>query len=195
MIIARIVGAYLRFKSRWFEQHPAINICQHLAQARKVLIYMPRKVEQFGAALKSLERLRKLRPAWRITVINKMEMVNFIDTKLKVEILPYSSDDINFAGMPKAQIKQLIQKSEFDLALDLTLKFDLFVIALFNLSSAPIKVCFENSEKSPFHNVEIRVNPAESLTNKYNAMVKYINMIAGAVEPRDSLRETSPGIK
>ncbi len=195
MVITRIIGTFLRLRYKWFAQHPTIDICDHLAQTKKVLIYLPKKVEQFGAALKSLERLRKLRPDWRITVISKLEMVNFIDSKLKVEILPYSKEDLNFTGLPKSSMRQLLQKSDFDLALDLTLRFDIFIIVLFNLSSAPIKVCFANTEKSPFHNVEIRVNAAESLTNKYNAMVKYITMVAESGSPKDTASKSSEQVK
>ncbi len=191
MIIAKLLGVYFRLKYKWVSSQPAVDICQRLAQTRKVLIYMPRKVEQFGAALKALEQLRRLRPAWKVTVISKMEMVNFIDNKLRVEILPYSKEDINFNGLPKASLRQLIKKSDFDLALDFTLKFDIFIIVLFNLSSATIKVCFADNEKAPFHNVEIRINQAESLTNRYNAMVKYITMIAEAGKPRTPVAEPS----
>lgn len=195
MIISNVLGAGLRLKFKMFQKHQAVDICQKLANAKKVLIYMPQKVEQFGAALKALERLRKARPKWKITVLSKMEMVSFIDTKLKLDILPYSKNDINFAGLPRTALRQLIQKSNFDIALDLNLKFDIFVIALFNISNAPIRVCFNNNEKAPFHNVEIRVNQAESLTNKYNAMVKYITMISDMAESQETLPKTGTKVK
>lgn len=190
-IFAKAIGTILRFKYKLFWKYPTINICDQLARADKVLIYMPNKIEQFGAALKSLEKLRKLRPKWKITVITKLETVSFIDNKLKVDILPFSNEDINFAGMPKASIKQLVQNSSYDLALDFKLKFDILSVIIFKLSGAPIKVCFDSKEKSPFYNFEIRVNPTESLANKYNAMIKYVTVIAGSEPPRESISDAS----
>jgi len=190
MIFNKVVGSYFRLKCRLFAKYPAINICEQLVRASRVLIYMPSRVEQFGAALKSLERLRELRPGWKITVVTKLEMVSFIDNKLKVEILPYSGEDLTFAGLPKASLKQLVKDATFDLALDFRLKFDVLGIVLFKLSGAPIKVCFDSKEKSPFYNFEIRVHPAESLTNKYNAMIKYITVIAGTECPETSVSGT-----
>ncbi len=191
MILNKAIGSYLRLKYRLFGKYPTINICEQLAMADRVLIYMPTRVEQFGAALKSLERLRKLRPTWRITVITLIEMVSFIDNKLKVEIIPYSKEDLSFIGLPKSSLKELVKNTQFDLALDFKLRFDILSIALFKLSGAQIKVCFDSNEKSPFYNFEIRVNSAESLTNKYNAMIKYITMIAGSELPQKPAVKTS----
>ncbi len=187
MISSKILGAYLRLKYRLFAKYPTINICEQLAQANSVLIYMPSKVEQFGAALKSLERLRKIRPIWKITVLTKLELVSFIDEKLRVDIIPYSKEDLTLTGKPKSSLKQLVKNTSFDLALDFRLKFDILGIILFKLSGAPIKVCFNSREKSPFFNFEIRVNPAESLTNKYNAMIKYITVMAGGEFPEQPI--------
>ena len=191
MILSKAIGSYLRLKYRLFAKYPPINICEHLAMAQRVLIHMPGKVEQFGAALKSLERLRKLRPAWKITVVTKLEMVSFIDNKLRVDIIPYSREDLTFSGLPKSSLKRLVKETAFDLALDFRLKFDILSIALFRLSGAPIKVCFDSKDKSPFFNFEIRVNPAESLVNKYNAMIKYITVIAGTECAEQSVSDAS----
>ncbi len=117
-------------------------------------------------------------------------MVSFIDSNLKVDILPYSNDDLNFFGLPKDSIKKLFDKTSFDLALDLKLKFDIITIILFQLSGAPLKVSFDSTEKAPFYNFGIRVNAAETLTNKYNAIVKYITMIASSPASEESVSST-----
>ena len=179
-ILAKFAGAILRIKYKLFTKHPSINVVEQLVRTENVLIFMPNKIEHFGAALKSLENIRKLKPNWKITVITKLEMVSFIDSNLKIDILPYSNDDLNFFGLPKDSIKKLFDKTSFDLALDLKLKFDIISIILFQLSGAQLKVSFDSTEKAPFYNFGIRVNPAETLTNKYNAIVKYITMFAGS---------------
>ena len=179
-MLAQLVGSILRLKYKLFAKHPSINVVEQLVRTENVLIFMPNKIEHFGAALKSLENLRKLKPNWKITVITKLEMVTFIDSNLKVDILPYSNDDLNFFGLPKESIKRLFDQTTFDLALDLKLTFDIISIILFQLSGAPLKVSFDSTEKAPFYNFGIRVDPAETLTNKYNAIVKYITLIASS---------------
>ncbi|MFQ5641690.1 MAG: hypothetical protein ACE5IR_27255 [bacterium] len=137
---------------------------------------MPAKIEQFGVALNSLETLREQQPQWRITVITKLEMVSFVDNRLDVDILPYSNDDLNFLGLPKKQLKSHFANMSYDLALDLTFNIDLLCITLFQLSKAPLKVCFFSANKNPFYNFTIRINPVESLLNKYSTMIKYISI-------------------
>lgn len=178
MITKRIIGGWLRLRQKIFLKPRSINVCDQLAQSNKIIIYMPNRVEEFGAALKSLENLRKLQPEWKITVITKLEMVSFLDSKLKIDIIPYSNEDLNFFGLPKSSLKGLIQNKTYDLFLDFKLKFDVLCVLLLMQSGAPLRACFNNKEKSPFYNFEIRINPSESLTNKYNAMVKYITVIA-----------------
>ncbi len=172
------ISQYLGLKRRLQRNQPTINISGLLGEAQHVLIYLPTKVEEYGAALKSLERLRKLKPKWKITVISKLELVGFIDKRLKVNILPFSAEDINFAGVPRTAIKNLVKATKFDLALDFEPSFDIISIMLIDISGAKVKVCFDNKTKAPFYNFEIRVNPAESLPDKYNAMIKYVAMFA-----------------
>lgn len=177
-IIARLAGAVLRLKFRFIERETTVNVVERLAAANKTLIFMPQKVEYFGAALKALEKLREKRPNWRITVITPLEMVGFIDNRLKLDILPYSKEDMNLLGLPKAGIKKHFQNSTYDLALDFEFDFSLLAIQLFDYSKAPLRACFDSDEKSLFYNFGIRVNPIESPPNKYSVMIKYITVIA-----------------
>lgn len=178
----KIIGTFLRIKYKLFAKYPAINVVKQLTRTEKVLIYMPNKIEEFGAALKSLENLRMIKPQWKITVITKLEMVSFIENKLKVDVIPYSNEDLTFFGLPKDSIKKLFEKTAYDLALDLKQQFDILGVIFFQLSGAPLRVSFDSNEKSPFYNFGIRVNKAETLTNKYNAIIKYITMISSVPE-------------
>jgi len=187
---AKIIGAYLRSQFRWLAKESPINIVEHLARAKKVLIYMPNKIEHFGAALKSLEKLRAKRPDWQITVVTKLELVSFIHDGLRVDILPYGDEDINLLGLPKWSLKKHFRNASYDLALDFLFNFDLLSLKLLQLSMAPVRVCFDSSEKSWFYNFGIRVNPVEPLANKYNVMVKYITVISDS-----HLQSASPQLK
>lgn len=180
MKLTKITAALVKFRSQLSGKNLTINVGEELNRVQKVLIYMPTKIEQFGAALKSLEKLRKLHPGWKITVISRREMQSFIEEKLDVEILSYSEEDINLWGLPKAKTKQHFLNTSYDLALDFKLNFDFFCITLFRLSGASIKVCIDSKDKELFYNFEIRANPAESYVNKLNAMIKYIDVIASS---------------
>lgn len=176
-----IITPLLKAKFKLFKRGETVDIIQKLADTRRVLIYMPDDIEQFGAALKSLERLRELQPNWEVTVITKVETVNLIDEKrLHLKILPYSSLDINIFGLPKQSFKENLTAVKYDLALDFKLKMDVLSVTLFQACGAPIKVALDMQEKSLFYNFAIRVNPAETLHNKYGAMVKYINIMANS---------------
>ncbi|MFQ5770098.1 MAG: glycosyltransferase family 9 protein [bacterium] len=176
-IFAKIIGWTLRIMLRLRDNHPPINIINQLNEAKNILVYMPHKIEHFGVALQALQKLITKRPHWHITVITKREMVSIIDNRLKVNIIPFSNEDINFFGFPKESLKKYFNHSSYDLALDFLFKFDLLIIKLFQLSGAPLKVCFDSKEKSHFYNFRIRVSAGEELAKKYNAMIKYITVM------------------
>ena len=84
--------------------------------------------------------------------------------------------------IPKTEIKKHFQGSSFDLILDFKPTFDIFTLTLMQLSKTQIRVCMDTPDKSPFYNITIRVNPAESLVNKYGVMVKYIDVMSSTHE-------------
>lgn len=180
MTFPNLIASVLRIKYHLFGSGQPIDVIDQLTRTNRVLIYMPTRIEQFGGALKALTKLRELKPDWDITVLTKLEMVSFIDNQMKVDIVPYSKEDLNFVGMPKSSIKQLFQKAAFDLAIDFKLQFDPLSITIFQMSGAPIKVCIDSEDKSPFYNFGIRVTSTESLTDQYDILVKYITTLSGS---------------
>jgi ADP-heptose:LPS heptosyltransferase len=190
-ITSKLIGATLVLKFRLWRQNRSINISEHLAKVQSVLVYMPSKIVHFAAALKTLESLREKRPNWRITAITHQQTVKLIDERLKVEILPYSSQDLTFFGLPKGSIRRHFNNNTYDLALDLSLSLDPISIMLFQWSGAPLKVCLESKEKAPFYNFGIRVNNAEPLEKKYNAMLKYITVMADSKKQKETVTKTS----
>ncbi len=184
-LLAKPVSSYLAMRRRLFKKLVPVNISGHLANARNVLLLLPRQPEQFSVAVKALGKLSGLKPAWKITVVSPIEMVGFIDKKIRVKILPFSKADVNVLGMPRTSVKRLIQDSPFDLALDFGFKFDLLTVMLLDASGAAVKACFNNKKKAPFYNLEIRVNPAESLDKNYAAFVKYVTLLSGSTTPKE----------
>lgn len=189
LTLNKIITFIFRLRHGFKDSSETVNIIDKLATAKTALIFMPENVEEFGAALKALERLRKLRTSWKITIFTKAEMVSFIHERLKVKVVPFLKRDINLFGLPKTEIKKHFQGSSFDLILDFKPTFDIFTLTLMQLSNTQIRVCMDTPDKSPFYNIAIRVNPAETLVNKYSVMIKYINMIA------DSNRVQTPAEK
>jgi len=190
-MFTKFIGSALKIKYGVFRKQQPINIVAALANSNNVLIYMPDKIDQFGTALKALQELRKVRPKWKISVITKHEMISFFDKKLKLDLFPYSKNDVNILGLPKQTFKKLFRNATFDLALDLQLEMDVLSIVLFKLSNAPLRVCFDHQSKSPFYNLGIRVNAAETLKDKYSAMVKYITIVPGnSQKPQKAAKKT-----
>jgi len=188
-MLSKLTSTALRIRYGLFSKAPSVDIVAALANTRNILVYMPEKVDQFGSALKALEQLRKLRPHWKISVITHLDMVSFFDKKLKFDLMPYSKNDINLWGLPKQSFKRLVETAEFDLAMDMQLDFSLMSIVLFLTCKSPLRVSFDAQAKSPFYNLGIRVNAAESLKNKYNAMIKYITIIPEPPQNVETVKE------
>jgi len=187
MILAQPVGVYLRLKQKLSGKHAAVNISSRLTTAQNILILLPHQVEQYSIAIKSLRKLCSLKPNWMMTVISPLKMVGFVDKSPNVRILPFSDDDLNVIGLPKPSIKKLLIENQFDLALDFGLRFDLISIVLIEASGAAVKVCIDNSKKTPFFNFVVRVNPSDFLQAKYDVLVRYVAQLsdvhAGETQP------------
>lgn len=175
-IAAKIVGLFLSAKYQIRQKNHTIDIGQHLASVRRILIYMPDNTEQFKVALNSLGKLSEKVPASKLTLIANTDRIGLIDKRIKVKVLTYSSMDINLLGLPKKSLLQLFENSSYDMALDLNPGFDLLSILLFQHSKAPLKVCFDSREKSPFFNFSIRTNVGQSLQKKYDSLFQYITL-------------------
>jgi len=188
MIFDRIVALLFRFK--YGLPNASENVTDQLAEIKTVLICMPKEIEEYGAALKALKRLKNKRRKWKIAAVTSQQMMNFIDERLKIKVLPFSKEDITFFGLPKTNVKKTFEKPSYDLFLDFRPNFDLFSLALLHITNTPIKVCLDCSDKSPFFNIIIRVNPAESLANKYGVMVKYIDVMSSTAQPADETQKT-----
>ncbi|MFQ5707188.1 MAG: hypothetical protein ACE5HO_07035 [bacterium] len=179
-IFAKFVGSALRVKYSYWVEHPTISISDHLAAAQEIIIAMPNKIEHFGLALKSLENFRSHIPEAKITLLTKLEMINLIDKKLRVDILPYSPEDLTFFGLPKGAIQEHFGSSHYDIAIDLNLDFDLICVLLFQLSEAPLKVCFDSKDKSTFFNIRFRPHSQETLKKNYESLFSYIFRLQNA---------------
>jgi hypothetical protein len=175
-IAAKIVGLFLRAKYQLRQKNHTIDIGQHLAKVQQILIYMPDNTEQFKVALNSLVKLSDKVPASQLTLIANTDRISLIDSPTKVKVLSYSSLDVNLLGLPKKSLLQLFENSSYDLALDLNPGFDPLSILLFQHSNAPLKVCFDSREKSPFFNFSIRTNVGQPLHKKYDTMFQYITL-------------------
>lgn len=190
-LVQNVVARFLRIRNHVREKNSTINILDQLSATRRVLVFMPNKIDHFALALKSLEALVEKRPGWQITVVTKLETVSFIDNRLKVDILPYSKEDLNLFGFPRVSLRRHFDHFAYDLALDLKLSLDLLCIRLFQLSRAPLRACLFSGNKTAFYNFYIRINPLESLATKYDAMIKYITITGGAKERRKAVQNAS----
>lgn len=167
---------WLRLRNRFSKNPSSISIFDQIEQTQRVLVYMPGRVEQFGDALRTLESLMKKRPGWKFTVVTKAEMEGLVKDRIKARILSYTKDDLNLLGFPRGRLQNLVTKHSYDLALDFSLGFEVLCVKLFQLCQAPIRACLDHDSKSIFYNFSIRVNPVDSLFNRYQAIVKYLTL-------------------
>jgi ADP-heptose:LPS heptosyltransferase len=180
---SNLVALALRIHNKVFKKSPEVSIVDELTRVQSVVVLMPDDPEQFKAAKHSVIKLTELKPSWQMTIIGRQEHVKALKSRKFKRLISYAKEDINFLGLPKSTFRQKIQKFEFDLALDLNLNSDIFTIGLFHLTNTVVKVSFDSKEKAPFFNLSIRVNPSEPMDKKYDAMIKYITIIANSKRP------------
>lgn len=181
MILHGIKALLFRFK--FGLANVSFNVTDRLSEIKTVLVCMPDKVEEYGAALKALKRLKTIRGKWKISAITTQKMMHLIDKKPKIKVLSYSKQDITFFGLPNETFKKTLEKSSYDLFLDFRQNFDFFSAALLKITNTPIRVCLDSANKSPFFNILIRVNPAESLADKFCIMIKYLDILSTTEMP------------
>ncbi len=176
----KIILPLWRFKQRFKKKPVAIDIAQHLSTVKRVLVYMPGALDYFEPATKYVRQIKTHIPAWRLTLLVRKETAKLLDNRIKAEVISYSDRDFNLIGLPRATLTKHCKKDSFDLILDFTFHCDFFGAYLLKSSQAPLKVCFDCREKTPFCNFEIRTNPFDPLDSRYHAMAKYVTVLAEA---------------
>ncbi len=170
----KLAIAFLKMTTRFSKNRPVIDIFGTLAEAKSVLVFMPKKLEDFGIARKLMSKLVEDFAPARLIFVMKPQYRSLLNGEQNYGIIFVSERDVNFWGLPKKEIRKKVLATASDIAIDLNNDFDLPSTYLCLISRAPLKICFDHEQREPFYNFYFRTPADISLNSKYKKLIHYL---------------------
>ncbi len=174
-LLQSIITPYLRFSARLLIKRQVINFMDTLVDARRILVIMPEKLEDFGIARNYMSVLKRNFPKARITLVLKEQYQNLIDQSHHFGTIFVTSTSKNLFGLPKKELIQKVAGSGYDITIDLNHTFQFFSTYLSLKSRAKLRIGLEDKERDVYYNFCFRTQKDEKLENKYRKMFKYLD--------------------
>jgi len=172
-MLASFARAALGFKARLHKAEPVINILETLATAKRILVCMPKDLEEFGIARHLLPRLGQCFPDTRVTLVLKRDFQGLLDEP-NCNLLPYSNAEVSLWGLPTRQFLNKVKATRPEVALELNDSFQLFSTALIGNSGAALRICLEEKRRDLFFNFQVRTARTLDLRRRYENLFSYL---------------------
>jgi ADP-heptose:LPS heptosyltransferase len=142
-----------------------------ISTARKALIILPQSQREFFVASIVLQALaQKL----ECVLVAKTEQSNKV--KDQFAVINIEPTEINRFFLPRKSLIQKILREEYDLAIDLNLRFHLTAAYLCKKARSKIKAGFLKDYADTFYNFQVRVSEPQDAQLAYERMVACLQM-------------------
>ena len=159
-------------------QSPDLAFPGVLANARSVLICLPRGLRELTLVKQFLPQIRDIFRSAQITLLSLPGViVNDIYPRKGFQILTPTLDQTTWTGLPKASYLKLLEDYRFDLVLDMNLESTPFTCGVLLSLPAAVRVGRGNHLGQPFYNVEIKTRYLRDERNIYRSLVNTLEVI------------------
>jgi len=135
-------------------QLPAAALSIH-----KVLVILPRQLNEIESATNFVYRLKKTYPSWKIDIfdVDKLEPTDF-----------------TVFGLPKGELLNRIQQQQYDFIIDLNTSMDL-LIGYFAIKSGAVFRLHLSDDSNPYYNIAYHTDSPSQ--NNFASLQSYIEKI------------------
>lgn len=142
---------------------------------RSVLICMPFDVNEFQAAVKTLDEIIRRFPRGKLTVVLQENFRGWIGRHYQISIFPLSDTDANFFHLPRRKLCCEVRKRNSVVAIDLNPEGSLFCSILCAVSGAKVRIGFAGDNSDYCYNFQVRTTNLEDIEGKYQVLLNYVN--------------------
>jgi len=139
-----------------------------------LVVIMPPEFPEFEAALPILAPLiERLEPS-QATVIVRENFRSWLPQTSAWRLLTFDLNSHSWLGFPKAHLLHGARKIGADVVLDLTPGFHPLTNGLAAAVGAPLRIAFDDEERSNYHNYVIHVDRTKPLSERYRVLLGYV---------------------
>ena len=147
-----------------------------LSDAHRALLIMPLRHPEPLPVVTVIELLRKRFPEKGLTVVTwgpSLELMQMLPHSQFIRIL---ETEITSFYLPRREILERIEKSAYDIAIDLNLDLVLPSGYICRESNARVRIGFAGSQSDLFYNFQIRRNPSAGRRDVYDRLAACLAM-------------------
>ncbi|HPG40041.1 MAG TPA: hypothetical protein PLP19_09750 [bacterium] len=165
---------FYKIFSRFGHRPAAVNIFDQIAKANNILLCLPENLNGSQMELLTLDKFKEIFPNAKISLV--YNAASSIDTKLltKYNVIQYNPLEMSTFGLLPKPVKEIIIKSSFDIAIDLSIAFCFINTSIIWESKACLRIGFNHPLRDELYNFLIRVNPEETRENSYQSLFRYL---------------------
>ncbi len=172
-IIYKILSLYMKL----IRKKEIIDIKNSFIESKKILILLPPSKEQLEIALSFLPKLKKIFKGRKMIYVLPESLKEIFNSNFHGKSLLYQEKDISFFLLPRKKIIRLLKKENVDITICLNPDFDLFCAYTCLRSEAKLRVGLYDKKWEDYFNFQVKKENDNLLGEKYNCLVKYLNMI------------------
>ncbi len=165
---------FYKLFSRFGHRPAPVNIFDQISKANNILLCLPDNLNGTQLELLTLNKFKEIFPNAKITLVYNAK--SSIDTTLLADyhLIQYNPLEMSTLGLLPKTIKDIIIKSAFDIAVDLSIAFCFVNTSIVWESKACLRIGFNHPGRDDLYNFLIRVNPEESGENSYQSLFRYL---------------------
>ncbi len=165
---------YARFHFR--EPDKVLTFTDAVKRARNAIVVLPADRKQSEMARPLMQFMQNKFHGTNLTLVVPEAARTAEQQFQRCEIVRLREDDIGSFSLPKREIIHRIQRTEYDLALDLNLQFSLATAYLCKASRSRLRVGFATEHADTFFNFQIRADAARNARSTYERLASCLGM-------------------
>jgi hypothetical protein len=124
-----------------------------------------------------VQRLTEILPRATVLLVADAELAGAEEALERTDLVVVSSEDINWLGLPKKPVLLQLFVEDYDLAIDLSIEFDLVNAHLCRRSRAALRACLHHPQRDPFFNLQVRTPASMATEEKYHAVLRCLRTL------------------
>lgn len=137
-------------------------------------VVLPPEFHDFDVARHLLDPLlARLNPR-RTTVLVRDSFRTWLSSDLDARIIAFDPNLRSWLGFPRENLLRKTRDLSADVVVDLTPSYHPFTAALAVSARAPLRISLDDEFRSDFYNCLIQTGPDASLTERYDALLRFV---------------------
>ena len=167
---------FYKIGDRFKHKPELVSIFDQIKNASKICVFTPTDQEEFESSKPILSRLDAIFPNGKNIFIIRPELQTKGISLSNYESVLIDEEKRSLFGMPDKNIKNKLNKIDYDVVLDLSVNFNFDNLSLGWHTNSPLKISFSHPKREKFYNFIIRQGEETSNEHAFNSLGSYLGL-------------------